>query len=154
MSDDHKQTARELIERMKTVRPTCDKCETRPFVASLKEPDGPPGFEPMAHFAGYVKRCDACATRRTFPWADKLDVDRVAHMLDRDARCQHAFPLAILEETLQYPGAVGYAKYGNVTTIVYPTLRDAICKQCGKTGAEHIGVDGCPVAERKGFEFL
>lgn len=90
-----------LIERMKTVRPTCDACETMPFIASLREPDYcPEGYEVMAHCAGYVKRCDACASGRSYPWADKLDVDKVRAFIETDPRCEDTFETRILEETL------------------------------------------------------
>jgi len=92
--------AQAVIDRMKSARPTCDKDETIPFYASLREPDGPPGFEPDPNFAGYRKRCDACANGRLFPWADKLDPERVRAFMETDPRCQSAFELSILEETI------------------------------------------------------
>jgi hypothetical protein len=90
-----REQAVEIIERMKKTRPTCDKCETRPFTASLKEPDGPEGFEPMSHFAGYVKRCEVCAASRVFPWADKLTPEAVVAFVEREPwRDSYSWPLA------------------------------------------------------------
>lgn len=74
-----------LIERMKTIRPTCEKCETMPFVASLRDPDYcPEGYEVMSHCAGYVKRCDACATGHQFPWADDLTPEAVCAFVAKE----------------------------------------------------------------------
>jgi hypothetical protein len=75
--------AQEFIDIRKTFRPSCSKCETRPFVASLKEPDGPEGFEVMSHFAGYVKRCETCANTLLYPMADHLDPAKVKAWLQK-----------------------------------------------------------------------
>jgi hypothetical protein len=121
---DYQQTARDIIERMKTARPTCEKClyladkfavgaatfaiqeESSsdahfPGRAEVESFMRGRGYEPQDTRPAYVKRCDTCANARSFPWADKLDVARVAHMLEHDARCQSSFELSILEETLQ-----------------------------------------------------
>jgi hypothetical protein len=98
--------AKEIIERMKAARSQdpCEKCEREPFTASLKEPDGPPGFELATGFACYFKRCEACQTSRLFPWADRLDAEKVAAFVETDPRIcggmVFAWPLALLEETL------------------------------------------------------
>lgn len=102
-----------LIERMKTIRPTCEKCETASYAwarhlmtLGMNEEDTPGefmkarGYEESANFAGYVKRCDECASAQLFPWADQLDPDRVKHMVDTDRRCEDTFETSILKETL------------------------------------------------------
>lgn len=91
------------IERIKTIRPTCSKCERRGIDLAYLLP--PPGFEMEAHRAGYVKRCDACANGKLFPWADQLDPDKVIAFVDSDPRCidakgPKAFLIEILKETL------------------------------------------------------
>lgn len=65
----------------------------------------------MPHFAGYVRRCDECAGKRSYPWAHHLKADRVAHMLEHDPRCRQVFELSILEETLR-------CQHPNVITVV------------------------------------
>lgn len=112
--DHHLHQAAHLIQRMRMARPTCDGCETASYAwarhlmqLGMNEEDTPRefmyarGYEEAPHRAGYVKRCDTCANGRLFPWADKLDAERVADFLEHDVRCQSAFELAILEETLQ-----------------------------------------------------
>jgi hypothetical protein len=99
--------ALDVIEQAKACRPTCDQDERRPFYASLREPNGPEGFELDPNFAGYRKRCPACATGKLYPWADKLDPERVRAFMETDPRCESAWPLSILEETLpSYVNAV------------------------------------------------
>lgn len=66
-----------LSQRVKD-RATCSACDTKPFVASLREPNGPPGYEPMTHFAGYVKRCATCASKpvETFAWIADIPFEK------------------------------------------------------------------------------
>lgn len=86
-----------LIERMKTIRPTCEKCEWMPFFGHKSTRMLPPGFETATDHAGYVKRCDACASGRKFPWADQLDPDRVVAYASTQLE---PFLVAELEQTL------------------------------------------------------
>jgi len=96
-----REEAVEAIERMKTIRPTCDACERMPFFGHTSTRMLPEGFEVEAHRAGYVKRCDACANGKTYPWADQLDPVRVAVFASSDPRCaDKAFLLELLKETL------------------------------------------------------
>jgi hypothetical protein len=103
----------ETIERMKRARPTCDKCATIGFTSAFDMRDSfrpgcainpymeSNGYELMTDSAGYVKRCAACASGKLFPWADKLDPERVRAFMETDARCQFTFSLDILKETLR-----------------------------------------------------
>lgn len=110
--------AKAVIERMKAARPTCPDCKTvsiscmhgawsykndwtdwlerEKYDAFVAEQ----GFEAMPHAAGYVRRCAECASGKMFPWADRLDAEKVAVFMSGDPRCEHAFALSILEETL------------------------------------------------------
>lgn len=87
--------AKALIERMKTVRPTCEKCERRAYAqGTLDKPlaDGllATGWEHESEYAGWMRRCADCRAGRAFPWADKLTpqgiVDFVAKEPWRDER--------------------------------------------------------------------
>jgi hypothetical protein len=99
---EHFQTlARRFIAHAKTIRPICAKCDRQPFYASLREPDGPEGYELEENFAGYVKRCEACASGKAYPWADRLDEEHVERMLKNDPRCRSAFAISIMRETLE-----------------------------------------------------
>jgi len=59
-------------------------------------------FEQATHQAGFLKRCPACAATPMFPWADKLDPQRVLNFVLVDPRCESAFELSILEDTLRH----------------------------------------------------
>jgi hypothetical protein len=109
-----REDAVETIERMKTIRPTCDKCEEASYAwarhlmtLGMNDEDTPAefmrarGFEPLIDQAGYVKRCEACANGKRFPWADQLDPDKVVAFANSDPRCVgKAFLLELLKETL------------------------------------------------------
>lgn len=58
------------------------------------------GFEQATHHAGFLKRCPTCASTPMFPWADQLDPQRVLDFVLTDPRCEQAFELSILEETV------------------------------------------------------
>lgn len=90
------------IDRMLLARPTCAGCETRSYSEATAKPDtlSANGWEEMQHCAGYVKRCDACTNGQLFPWAARLDPDRVLAFVNGDPRCRHAFSLDLLRETL------------------------------------------------------
>jgi len=100
-----------LIERMKTIRPMCEKCETASYAwarhlmtLGMNEEDTPGefmharGYEESADRAGFVKRCEACAAAQSYPWADKLDPDRVVEYASTTVE---PFLVAELEQTLQ-----------------------------------------------------
>jgi hypothetical protein len=104
---------RALIEQMKTVRPECAACETKSYDSiykehASKEPDkGFPlgaaeamkaqGWEHMAGHARMIKRCATCASGQRFPWAEKLDPEKVLeHMKTKTG----VWELAELEATV------------------------------------------------------
>lgn len=59
------------------------------------------GFVQATHQAGFLKRCATCASTPMFPWADKLTAERVLEFVLTDPRCEQAFELSILEDTLR-----------------------------------------------------
>lgn len=116
--------AKQLIERMKTARLECyDTCIRVGYqaasgafvythggwtaehvfhdVVAVHEWMKAQGFEQATHQAGFLKRCKACADTRMFPWADKLDPQRVLDFVLTDPRCGGVFELAVLEDTLK-----------------------------------------------------
>lgn len=101
----------ETIERMKAARPWCNACRTMSYLEAMKLCDTEywpvmrrdmkaAGYEELTDRAGWGMRCDACATGELYPWADKLDPQRVLEFVNTDTRCQSAFALDILKETL------------------------------------------------------
>ena len=70
-------TQRELAARVGK-RPHCDKCDVRPFVASLREPNGPEGYEVLDYCAGHLKRCGDCASKPapTFKWIADIPFEK------------------------------------------------------------------------------
>lgn len=77
-----------LIARMKTSLPECDVCQvlhTSAFICPEPNVDNEPEWEPLPDRCGFIKRCATCATGQRFPWADRLDAERVlAHMKTKD----------------------------------------------------------------------
>lgn len=59
------------------------------------------GFERVQYAESYLKRCPQCASVRMFPWSDKLSPEAVLQFVLTDPRCEQAFELSILEDTLQ-----------------------------------------------------
>lgn len=97
--------AKALIERMKTIHPTCDHCAresfdrfeayTRDEQALMTER----GWQPEAHQAAWVLRCYSCRDTISYPWAGRLDAEKVlAFMLERKGR--GPFAVSELEPTL------------------------------------------------------
>jgi len=80
--------AHELIARMKTSLkqphgcPTCERVSWEEKAGARKDEITPAnGWEPFSDVAGFFKRCDACRGVLLFPWAGRLDAERVlAHM--------------------------------------------------------------------------
>lgn len=88
--------AKMVIEQLKAARPYCDSCETRsyadiaPWDTDSSEPDAfknavdklrLEGWEHLVDRAGLGRRCSTCASARKYPWAERLDSERVlAHM--------------------------------------------------------------------------
>lgn len=112
--------AKDVIDRMISARPTCDRCTTVGYIAACGAYSCAHGwcqtvdhrevskwmleqhnFDEAADFAGYLRRCSTCATSKKFPWAEKLDPVLVQRMVDTDPRCAVTFELKILEETLE-----------------------------------------------------
>jgi len=109
------QRAAALIEQARQARPTCEHCETATILElydrgyrfrTVEQQDMvftillPKGWDLNPAGPGFVRRCPTCAVGRAFPWADRLDVERVVQMLEQDPRCKHRFHLDILEDTL------------------------------------------------------
>lgn len=93
--------ARALVERMKTIRPTCDQDEVVAFgeVASGRHTEltADNGWELSPTHAAFFKRCATCRDTFAYPWAGKLDAERVlAYMLAQ----KYAFDVAELEALL------------------------------------------------------
>lgn len=97
-----------LIERMKTIRPTCERCYRASYaeVEDAAKVMGHPkygdelrrnGWEDDPHRAGLFHRCKECAAARSYPWADKLDPDRVVAYASTTVE---PFLVAELEQTL------------------------------------------------------
>lgn len=97
--------ASEIIEHVKSLRPTCDRCtsmtyETAETYVSLRDlivSDVPirglharevinamadSGFEHDILAERFTRRCSECQGAKLHPWAEKLEVDRVAGMLE------------------------------------------------------------------------
>lgn len=96
--------AREIVERMKVARPTCPSCDVIAYDVLLNLVQGVPAtivdrdgltedvgevlrrhldeeWEPSPNNASFFRRCATCREARTYPWASKLDAERVlAHM--------------------------------------------------------------------------
>jgi hypothetical protein len=112
--------AKTLIERTKVVRPTCGDCSVilcqatfqllqgkaldlpglnEALTATTKQHLKGQGWESVPHMGdGLIKRCAKCADALEFPWADRLDAEKVlAFMTERQDR---AFWLGDLEATL------------------------------------------------------
>lgn len=123
------QQARDVIERTRLARPTCSECTvisvTGPWVhLSQGEPKTFDGLQAALnqaarqHLSGqewelspshatadggdvFTKRCEKCATSKTFPWADKLDTGKVAEFIRmHERRGGGAFHLGDLVVTL------------------------------------------------------
>lgn len=96
--------ARAIIERMKSARPTCASCDVIRYDVLLHLVHGVPAaivdrdgltedvgevlrrhldeeWEPSPFNASYFRRCATCREARAYPWASRLDAERVlAHM--------------------------------------------------------------------------
>lgn len=132
--------AKALIERMKPLRARCyDKCFTRSYQAlegAWEHTHGgfgseefvdiqavyawarKLGFEQSPDHAGFLHRCPDCANTPMFPWADRLDPQRVLDFVLTDPRCEHAFELAVLEETLRERVVVNAEDVGNAEQVL------------------------------------
>lgn len=110
--------AKAVIEKTKAARPQCSKCsnfDIRAFwhVTSGKHPPIDedrmqaaveaevsaqlgPGWQHQ-YGAAFCKRCESCAATPEFPWAHRLDVEKVQAFMNEQ---QNAFWLGELEKTL------------------------------------------------------
>jgi hypothetical protein len=88
--------AKALIERMKTYRVTCPECER---VSMAKSPC-PDGFEEDPARPWWVKRCRVCQDTPMYPWADKLDPERVVKYEASRPKNEWVWELAGLESTI------------------------------------------------------
>lgn len=58
----------------------------------------PEGYEPAAWMPAYIKRCVSCENARAYPWAGRLDAEKVhAYMLSKHP---YVFEVSELEQTL------------------------------------------------------
>jgi hypothetical protein len=118
--------AKAVIERMKPVRPSCESCsvlsydwprftresgEAPPIVdadafaekfAKLVGEHLPAGYEQAAWMPAYIKRCERCASAHAYPWATRLEPEKVlAYMLEKHP---YVFEVSELESTLSDGG--------------------------------------------------
>lgn len=70
-----------MISRMRSARPECANCELKSYSdardAEHAQQLFDAGWEPLADRAAFVRRCASCATSKRYPWADRLDAERV-----------------------------------------------------------------------------
>jgi len=113
--------AKEVIERTKACRPSCDDCSeftydallcrVRGFVDPL--PDDfheklgkfigsflDAGWEEQPHKPSFLRRCAACRQRPEFPWAERLDAEKVLAFMRVEYERSGCFWLGALEQTL------------------------------------------------------
>lgn len=112
--------AKALIERMKGIHPECDQCSVIAYDCHFHHESGavppiegdafneglgelvkkslPEGYEHCSWKPALIKRCEKCASASAYPWANRLDVEKVlAHM---ESERGYAFDLSDLEKTL------------------------------------------------------
>jgi hypothetical protein len=110
--------AKVAIEKAKAARVDCDECTRLSYDCLFRLDSGEfvpldglqellakatreflteRGFEEIAYKPGYIKRCAKCRNTPTFPWADRLDAEKVlAFMVQQNER--GAFWLGELEK--------------------------------------------------------
>lgn len=119
MADPTLDEAKVLIERTKACRPDCDDCSEFTYDALLRQVRGSvdplpddfheklgkfigtfldAGWEEQPHRPSYLRRCAACRQRPLFPWAERLDAEKVLAFMQ--AKPGRAFWLGDLEKTL------------------------------------------------------
>lgn len=112
--------AKEIIERTKAARPMCSECSVFDIRAVWHVTSGkhPPldedavqavleaevgtqlGTDWQHRFgASFIKRCDRCAATPEFPWAARLDAEKVLAFMKAQPEGS-AFWLGALEKTL------------------------------------------------------
>lgn len=119
MSEPTLEDATALIERTKACRPSCDDCSEFSYDALLRVCRGiaPPlpddfheqlgkfigsflsaDWQEQAHSTSYLRRCAACRQRPEFPWADKLEPEKVLAFMSKQTG---VFWLGDLRKTLR-----------------------------------------------------
>lgn len=120
MSEPTLEDAKELIERLKAFRQECGECARISYDTLFRVQSGCPGqlpglsellheatkgyleregWEQIPHARSFIKRCEKCANSRAYPWADRLDTEKVlAFMVANKDR--GPFFLDELEKTL------------------------------------------------------
>jgi len=115
--------ARAMILRLVSQRPTCDACPVVTYddakrfylvhVMIEREANAAVTFEEVrrhmnsrgwydaTHKPGFFKRCKDCEESLMFPWAERLLVEDVTDFMLTDPRCEAAFSVDILKETLK-----------------------------------------------------
>jgi hypothetical protein len=59
-----------------------------------------PGWIHAPNHAGFLRRCEKCATTPMFPWADKLEADKVLEFMRPQVAADCTFWLGDLEATI------------------------------------------------------
>jgi len=82
-----------LIADMKAMRPECDCCDNVSYSRVVGDYGDLPtgicklearGYELDIYMQRMLKRCAVCSTSRVYPWADRLDVERVHQWLNEN----------------------------------------------------------------------
>lgn len=113
--------AKEVIERTKASRVDCDDCTRISYDCLFRLDSGKAdpmdglqellakataeylkerGFEEIPHAPGYIKRCETCRNTPTFPWAHRLDAEKVLAFMRVEYERRGVFWLGELEKTL------------------------------------------------------
>ena len=99
--------AKALIERMKEARGCCAGCEHVAYAdipgswwVLTKAELAAQGWYQPADRAGFVRRCETCRSTPTFPWAGRLDAERVREYAEKQ-RHRFIWPLAELKALVE-----------------------------------------------------
>ena len=100
-------TAARLVDAArKAVAGPCDGCERCAMVEdgaiSQFVRMATDGWEMDPARAAYFRRCDACKVPR-FPWAKRLDVERVHNWLSKRENPDHVFNISEMEHLVNNP---------------------------------------------------
>lgn len=111
--------AKAMIERTKASRGDCDDCTRLSYDCLFRLDSGKAepmdglqellakatreyllerGFEQMPHMPGYIKRCEKCRNTPTFPWAGRLDAEKVLAFAREEYARRGVFWLGELEK--------------------------------------------------------
>lgn len=106
--------AHQLIELVRTCRPTCADCETGSSVwarhlmtlemrcgETLEKFMAAQGYEADLLRDCFTRRCSKCKTSKEYPWANRLDAKRVVEFVNAVRMVGYTF--AVLEKTIETP---------------------------------------------------